>query len=158
MAVRYNPFTKLKLHGGSYIAPAGAEPFYKGQELAQVTEQEDFVELEKRVVYEEEGLTPLTLHRAADVEAGGDVTKSITSLKQPLLSDDAPFESPQKLLPFESQSLDTTKIDAAELLRLPRPQRIAVIQRLLEDTPVDSVAFLDKIRQRMDTYVLLGGG
>lgn len=150
MAVRFNP--KLKLYGGSYIAPAGAEPFYKGQELAQVTEQEDFVELEKRVVFEEEGLTPLTLHRAAtaDVEAGADVSpiKQAGSLKQPLLG-----EQDLKPLPFESQSLDATKIDAAELLRLPRPQRCAVIQRLLEDTPVDAVAFLDKIRERMVTYV-----
>lgn len=152
MAVRFNP--KLKLYGGSYIAHAGAEPFYKGQELAQVTEQEDFIELEKRVVFEEEGLTPLTLHRAAtaaaDVEAGADGVhiKHTESLKQPLLG-----EEDLKLLPFESQSLDATKIDAAELLRLPRPQRCAVIQRLLESTPVDSVAFLDKIKQRMVTYV-----
>lgn len=142
MAVRFNP--KLKLNGGSYIAPAGAEPFYKGQELAQVTEQEDFIELEKRVVFEEEGLTPLTLHRAAtaDVEAGAEST-----LKQPLLR-----EEDLKPLPFESQSLDATKIDAAELLRLPRPQRVAVIQRMLEDTPVDTVAFLDKMKERMATY------
>ncbi len=163
MAVRYNPFTKLKLHGGSYIAPAGAEQFYKGQELAQATEREDFVELEKHVVYEEEGLTPLQVHRAAagkpvaDVEAGAEGTLygggHLPSMPMTSSADDDDLTT--KLLPIESQSLDKTKVDAKQLLRLPRAQRVAFIQRLLEDKPVDESTYLDKIHERMVTYVFV---
>lgn len=42
MAVRFNPFGGTKQHGGSWIGPAGAEPFYHGQELVDCTAQEDF--------------------------------------------------------------------------------------------------------------------
>lgn len=161
MAVRYNPFTKLKLHGGSYIAPAGAEQFYKGQELAQATEREDFVELEKHVVYEEEGLTPLAVHRAAagkpvaDVEAGTEAKPYGSAVHHhPMMTMAGDDDLTTKLLPIESQSLDKTKVDAKQLLRLPRAQRCAVIQRLLEDKPIDSVAFLDKIHEHMVTYVV----